>query len=474
VFGNGDVMESNKIVNLDIYFNDKKFRIEFYVLSGIPVELLVGNKFLGDNKAILDYSERCLRLGNEKLNFEGYDKDSEEVLDEIMIDNVCGYMGSKNLINFLNLYKNENVKMKYFLGKENTVADRLSRFFYLEDKNLPEKVFEERIKNLVSECTNEGEINNHIKKNNRIIIGEKYYKKFLTELHILSGHRGTTTMYNNIKTSYYIKNIIRKINEIVRECRTCGKYKLAGNKRHRVAKMIASEPFNKVSTDIYGPFNLEKFNTSGEGKVRYIISYTDVYSRTTSVKFSYHMTSKDVIKGLMEWIERHKKPQVLISDNGKQFTSMKLKEFLSTNNIQQCLIPSYTPSSNGISERINKTISFILSISENKNMKEVITTIENTLNFNYNRNLRASPFEIINHYNLYDVAKRETKFLYPFKGEKINIIKIGDRCRLKLPLSKKLGPKFSNYKRVIEVSKNGYWVKVRNHKGWIHIKNLKF
>lgn len=110
VFGNGDVVESNKIVNLDIYLNNRKCRIEFYVSSGIPVQLLKGNKFLGDNKAILDYRERCLRIENEKLNFEGYLKDSEEVLDEIMIDNVCDYMGSEKLINFLTFTKTRMFK----------------------------------------------------------------------------------------------------------------------------------------------------------------------------------------------------------------------------------------------------------------------------------------------------------------------------------------------------------------------------
>lgn len=78
----------------------------------------------------------------------------------------------------------------------------------------------------------------------------------------------------------------------------------------------------------------------------------------------------------------------------------------------------------------------------------MITNIENTLNFNYIRNLRASPFEVVNHYNLYDVTKKETKYSYPFKREKINIFKIGDICGLKYSLSKKLGPKFSNYKNI--------------------------
>lgn len=83
-----------------------------------------------------------------------------------------------------------------------------------------------------------------------------------------------------------------------------------------------------------------------------------------------------------------------MSDNGKQYDNNSIREYFETNKIQQILVPEYTPSSNGISERINKTITFTLIANKQKTMEEIVETAENTLNLNYNRMLGGIAYSI--------------------------------------------------------------------------------
>ena len=52
----------------------------------------------------------------------------------------------------------------------------------------------------------------------------------------------------------------------------------------------------------------------------------------------------------------HGIPEVLVSDNGTQFTSVEFEEFMRKNGIQHARVSPYHPSSNGMIERAIKTL----------------------------------------------------------------------------------------------------------------------
>lgn len=166
-------------------------------------------------------------------------------------------------------------------------------------------------------------------------------------------------MYNNLRRFYGIKNLAKEIKRVCRNCKICGKYKQAGYKKLNYSNIMAKKAFKKISTDIYGPFKLNNFITSGKKEVGYILSITDILSRITKLYFLYKVDTEAVIKSFEEWIKLYGKPDVVISDNGRQFISNETKDYLKAKFIHHNLVPTYTPSFNGISESINKTISFI-------------------------------------------------------------------------------------------------------------------
>lgn len=97
------------------------------------------------------------------------------------------------------------------------------------------------------------------------------------------------------------------------------------------------------------------------------------------------MNATCIISSIKSWFCDFRAPEVLISDNRSQCVSRKLKDYLSKFSIKHIQVPIYTPSSNGIFEHLNQTISYIMSIHKGENIKEVIQKAEIALNINYNR-----------------------------------------------------------------------------------------
>ncbi|KAF9762256.1 hypothetical protein NGRA_2139 [Nosema granulosis] len=145
----------------------------------------------------------------------------------------------------------------------------------------------------------------------------------------------------------------------------------------------AKQPFERVSTDIYGPFSTEDFVHNENSEMGYFITFTDIYTRITRVKFVSKITAKDLIKAVKEWIILYRRPKVLIMDNGVQYTSNKFKGFLAKSSIECRYIPKYTPSSNGVSERLNIAISEMLRMNKGQNIAMVVKKIHHKLNENH-------------------------------------------------------------------------------------------
>lgn len=82
-------------------------------------------------------------------------------------------------------------------------------------------------------------------------------------------------------------------------------------------------PNDMVQMDILGPFYL-----SNSSKRNYVISCLDERSRKVASKWSERKRSVDVLNVLEDWIMINGKPDRVMHDNGKQFTSNIFRRFL--------------------------------------------------------------------------------------------------------------------------------------------------
>ena len=110
-------------------------------------------------------------------------------------------------------------------------------------------------------------------------------------------------------------------------------------------------PNDMVQMDILGPFYL-----SNSSKRNYIISCLDDCSRKVASRWSERKRSVDVLNVLEDWIIINGKPEKIIHDNGKQFTSKIFRRFLVHNQTKDKQIPNSYPQLQGKVEAYNKIV----------------------------------------------------------------------------------------------------------------------
>ena len=103
-------------------------------------------------------------------------------------------------------------------------------------------------------------------------------------------------------------------------------------------RFVMKHPNDMVQMDILGPFYL-----SNSSQRNYIISCLDDCSRKVASKWSERKRSVDVLDVLEDWIVINGKPDRVMHDNGKQFTSNIFRHFLVHNQIKDKQIPNRYP-----------------------------------------------------------------------------------------------------------------------------------
>jgi transposase InsO family protein len=116
-------------------------------------------------------------------------------------------------------------------------------------------------------------------------------------------------------------------------------------------RFAMKKPNQMVQMDILGPFYLEN-----SAQKNYFISCEDDCSRKVTSEWSERKKSIDVLDLLEDYIVENGKPNKVMHDNGKQFTSKIFRRFLQRNNIKDKSIPARYPQLQGKIEAYNKIV----------------------------------------------------------------------------------------------------------------------
>src|SRR5215218_3000257 len=116
-------------------------------------------------------------------------------------------------------------------------------------------------------------------------------------------------------------------------------------------RFAMKHPNDMVQMDILGPLYL-----SNSSERNYIISCLDDCSRKVASRWSERKRSVDVLNVLEDWIMINGKPDKVMHDNGKQFTSRIFRRFLVHNHIKDKRIPNSYPQLQGKIEAYNKIV----------------------------------------------------------------------------------------------------------------------
>ncbi|CAI7850663.1 unnamed protein product, partial [Closterium sp. NIES-53] len=117
----------------------------------------------------------------------------------------------------------------------------------------------------------------------------------------------------------------------------------------------SSDPVELVHVDLVGPMKVK-----GDGGALYSMTMVDDYTRLT---WSFPLAKKSdaarvIIEEWLPMVEREsgKRVKAIRSDRGGEFLGAEFRSWLKRHGIKQQLTMAYTPQSNGVAERANRTI----------------------------------------------------------------------------------------------------------------------
>lgn len=152
----------------------------------------------------------------------------------------------------------------------------------------------------------------------------------------------------------FIKGLEIKEKEKLGDCETCLKGKMTSQPFNKSDGIKTKEPLEIVHTDVCGPMQVETFAGS-----RYFVTFIDDFTRYCCVYFIKRKS--DVFQIFKEYKNKmenflKKKIKFLQSDNGTEYINKDFNEYLKQNGIQRRLTAPYTPQSNGLAERKNRSL----------------------------------------------------------------------------------------------------------------------
>ncbi|UYV63130.1 hypothetical protein LAZ67_2003234, partial [Cordylochernes scorpioides] len=174
-----------------------------------------------------------------------------------------------------------------------------------------------------------------------------------------AGHLGFTKAYDRIRKRYNWPGMYRTVRRYVAHCSDCQrrKHQTQLPSGHLQPIPVPEVAFEKVGMDLLGRF------LTLEGGNRWIIVCTDYLTKYAITKALPTSESMEVAKFFIEdVILKHGAPRELITDRGRNFTSSMISDLNNQCRITHRKTTAYHPQTNGLTERLNKTIADMLSM----------------------------------------------------------------------------------------------------------------
>lgn len=193
----------------------------------------------------------------------------------------------------------------------------------------------------------------------QVVIPTVMVPNILKQLHNGStgGHLGIQKLQAKVKDRFFWLGWFGDVKQWCRECVDCGSCKAVGKQwRAPLQSVVASRPYERVALDILGPLP----ETPRENK--YIVVIGDYFSKWTEAFPLPNQEAETVAKLLVEqWVCRLGAPRVIHTDQGRNFESKLFTEVCRLLNIHKTRTSAYHPQSDGMIERFNRTLAFMLS-----------------------------------------------------------------------------------------------------------------
>lgn len=205
-------------------------------------------------------------------------------------------------------------------------------------------------------------------ENGQLVAPKSMHDRILYNYHDAptAGHYGIDKTINRITPFYYWKGMRSDITNYVKACPECKKYKPTNLKPIGLMKTVCSnQRFETIAVDLFGPL------PRSEDGYQWILIVEDLCSRWVEL-FALKVASAEncALKLLDEVILRYGVPRRIHSDNGSQFISALMQKLTFCLGIRQTFHPEANPV-----ERKNRDLKTQLSIYVKQNHNEWISKL---------------------------------------------------------------------------------------------------
>jgi transposase InsO family protein len=177
----------------------------------------------------------------------------------------------------------------------------------------------------------------------RTIIPNCFRNSLLNYLH--SSHPGMTRMKVHARRYFWWPSMDKEIEDIVRKCSSCTENSKQPTKAPLSPWPVPDQPWKRIHMDFMGKF-----------MGLYFLIIVDAFSKWIEVVTMHNPSTKATIDALSSLFARYGLCEIIVSDNGSQFTSTEFNEFCARNGIKHITTSPGHPQSNGQAERYVDTV----------------------------------------------------------------------------------------------------------------------
>ena len=196
----------------------------------------------------------------------------------------------------------------------------------------------------------------------RVIVPTKLRHSMLKIIH--GTHLGIEKCKRRARDVLYWPGMNAQIEDVVMNCHVCAKYKKNNQKEPLLPHDIPERPWAKVGSDLF----------EIEGKTFIVI--VDYYSGFFEIE-NLKQTKSENITVCKSQFARYGIPDVLITDNGPQFSSFEFKKFTEEYQFEHKPSSPHYPKSNGMSERAVQTAKKLLIKAKEDDKDPYLALLDN-------------------------------------------------------------------------------------------------
>jgi RNase H-like domain found in reverse transcriptase/Integrase zinc binding domain/Reverse transcriptase (RNA-dependent DNA polymerase) len=246
----------------------------------------------------------------------------------------------------------------------------------------------------------------------KIVVPLALQGELLQWYHSFLLHPGSTRMYETIRQHFYWPAIYRDIDQLVRNCPSCQRYKRQRKHYGNLPdKTHQPHPWNTVAVDLIGPWTVPQPASSSSMSPLQLLVLTIIDPDTywTELVVLPNKLSLTIATAFdHEWLCRYPRPAECIHDNGTEFMGQEFQELLLSYGIRSKPTTVRNPQANAILERAHQTIGNMLRtnnlmslpLSRPSALANLLRTVQWALNATFHTTLQATPAQLVFHRDL--------------------------------------------------------------------------